>query len=171
MRAWPSSGVWAEEAQAEAHIEHVAHVCDAGGVKAQRLVESIRTLPSPKQGASDRGTTRVAHGDVARREGRISSARGVRAWPSSGVWAQKAQAEAHPEHVAHACDAGGVKAQRLVESIRTLPSPKQGASDRGTTRVAHGDVARREGRISSARGVRVWPSSGVGADGAGGSAQ
>ena len=48
---------------------------------------------------------------------------------------------------------------------------QKGASDRGTTRVAHGDVAQREGRISTARSVRVWPSSGVGAEEpAGGSA-
>ena len=70
-------------------------------------------------------------GDVAQqREGRISSARGVRVWPSAGVGAEGAQAEAHLEHVAHARDPGGVKAQRLVESIRTLPSPK-GAQERG----------------------------------------
>eukprot|EP00964_Phaeocystis_antarctica_P156839 scaffold126765_cov45-Phaeocystis_antarctica.AAC.1 len=43
---------------------------------------------------------------------------------------QKAQAEAHPEHEAHVCDAGGVEAQRLVESSRILPSPK-GAPDKG----------------------------------------
>jgi hypothetical protein len=43
---------------------------------------------------------------------------------------QKAQAKAHSEHVAHACDAGGVKAQRMVESIRTLPSPKGGIRQR-----------------------------------------
>ena len=33
-----------------AHIEHVAHVCDAGGVEAQRLVEHLRALPSRKVG-------------------------------------------------------------------------------------------------------------------------
>jgi hypothetical protein len=33
-----------------AHVEHGAHVCDAGGVKAQRLVESIRTLPRVERG-------------------------------------------------------------------------------------------------------------------------
>ena len=66
----------------------------------------------------------------AQREGRISSARGVRVWPSSGVGAEEAQTEAHLEHVAHVYDAGGVKAQRLVESIRTLPSPKAGIRQR-----------------------------------------
>eukprot|EP00964_Phaeocystis_antarctica_P059035 scaffold35033_cov54-Phaeocystis_antarctica.AAC.2 len=32
-------------ARGEAHVEHVAHVCDAGGVEAQRLVERPRLLP------------------------------------------------------------------------------------------------------------------------------
>jgi hypothetical protein len=50
-------------AQAGAHREHSAHVCDAGCVKAQRLVESICILPSPK-GASDTGKC-VWYGDVA----------------------------------------------------------------------------------------------------------
>jgi len=156
-----------QKAQAEAHGEHPAHARDSGGVKAQRLVESTRTLPSPK-GASVKGK-RVWHRDVARSEGRISSARGVCVWPSSGVCGQKAQAEAHMKHVAHACDAGGIKAQRLVESSRSLPSSK-GAPVRGK-RVWHGDVAQREGRISSARGVRLAQLGSVGAEGAGGSAQ
>ena len=78
------------------------------------------------------------HGDVAQRVGKISSARGVRVWPSSGVGAGEAQAEAHMEHCVHGCDAGGVKTQRLVESIRKLPSPK-GATDRGR-RVWHAEV-------------------------------
>jgi hypothetical protein len=111
------------------------------------------------------------HEEVAQREGHISSARSVRVWPTvRECVGRRRQVEAHPEHAVHVCDAGGVKAQRLAESIRTLPSPK-GASDKGTTRVAHGDVAQREGRISTARSVRVWPSSGVGAEEpAGGSA-
>eukprot|EP00964_Phaeocystis_antarctica_P058049 scaffold34414_cov60-Phaeocystis_antarctica.AAC.4 len=33
---------------------------------------------------------------------------------------------AHPEHVAHVCDAGRVEAQRLVERRRVLPSRKEG---------------------------------------------
>ena len=92
-----------------------------------------------KGGTSDKGTTRVARRDVAQRKGQISSARGVRVCGPAREWAggQKAQAEAHSEHAHHVCDAGGVKAQRLVESLRTLPSPK-GATDRGTTRMACG---------------------------------
>ena len=33
-----------------AHLKHVRHVSDAGRVEAQRLVERIRVLPSPKRG-------------------------------------------------------------------------------------------------------------------------
>eukprot|EP00964_Phaeocystis_antarctica_P071426 scaffold43576_cov55-Phaeocystis_antarctica.AAC.5 len=82
---------------------------------------------------------------------------------------QKPQAEAHPEHSVHGCDAGGVEGQRLVESSRTLPSPK-GAPDEGR-HAWHRDGTERAGRISSARGVRVWPGSGVWAEAAGGRAQ
>jgi hypothetical protein len=232
VRVWPSSGVGAEEAQAEAHIEHEAHVCDAGGVKAQRLVESTRKLPSPKGGIRQRddacGTRsrrcgkrrwkgesaahaacvwptarecrgrrrrrkrtsnmlrmavtlevsklsgwlkacarcrvqrehpiegrRVWHGEEMAQRGKGESAAHVacvRVWPSSGVGAEGAGGSAHLEHGAHVCDAGGVKAQRLVESIRILPCPK-GTSDRGTTRVAHGDVAHR-GKGESAAHTR-----------------
>jgi hypothetical protein len=198
QRSWRACGPAREcgqKAQAEAHKKHQAHVRDAGGVKAQRLVESIRPLPSPK-GASD-GGKRVARrcgtegranqqhgclaqlGSVGRRRRRKrtlnmplmsvtlevsklsgwlkalapcrvqrghpmeGNACGTEMWHSrrkgeSAAWVfgparecgQKAQAEAHIEHAAHGCDAGGVKAQRLVESIRVLPSPK-GTSVRG----------------------------------------
>ena len=37
-----------------AHREHVAHVCDAGRVQAQWLVERICVLPSPR-GSMERG--------------------------------------------------------------------------------------------------------------------
>jgi hypothetical protein len=33
-----------------AHVEHVAHVRDLGGVEAQRLVERPRALPSRREG-------------------------------------------------------------------------------------------------------------------------
>ena len=33
-----------------AHVKHVVHVSEAGGVEAQRLVERNRVLPSPKGG-------------------------------------------------------------------------------------------------------------------------
>ena len=38
-----------DRARAEAHIEHGAHVRDAGGVETQRLVERRRTLPSAER--------------------------------------------------------------------------------------------------------------------------
>jgi hypothetical protein len=171
---WPSSGVPGQKAQAEAHLEHVAHVCDAGGVKAQRLVESIRTLPRVQKGATDRGTTRVARRCGTQREGRISSARGVRVCGPAREWGQKAQAEAHSEHCVHVCDAGGVKAQRLVESIRLLPRVQRGHIRQrddacGTERCGTKERANQQ----RTRRARVWPSSGVGrgAEGAGGSAQ
>jgi hypothetical protein len=153
-----SSSECGQKAQAEAHIEHSAHGCDAGGVKAQRLVERHRSLPSPR-GATDRGKTRGTEMWHTEREGR-NTQRARRARGPARECGQKAQAEAqaeaHIEHSAHGCDAGGVKAQQLVESSRTLPSPK-GASDRGK-RVARKCGTQREGRISSsARGVCAWP--------------
>ena len=51
-----------------AHFEHGAHVRDAGRIEAQRLVERVRTLPSPrKEGACDVGRGVRA----GRRKGRI----------------------------------------------------------------------------------------------------
>jgi hypothetical protein len=48
-----------------AHLEHALHVRDHGGVKAQRLVEGVRVLPSRKGGAhAMRGEVRAG-----RREG------------------------------------------------------------------------------------------------------
>ena len=38
-------------ARGGAHVEHVAYVCDAGGVEAQRLVERPRVLPRVKRRA------------------------------------------------------------------------------------------------------------------------
>jgi hypothetical protein len=160
---WPTaytSGSYSEHrTQAEAHPEYGAHVHDAGGVKAQRLIESSRILPSPK-GAPVRGR-RVWHGDVAQREGRISSARGVRVWPSSGVCGQKAQAEAHMKHVAHVCDSGGIEAQRLVESSRSLPGSKGSSATHGNARHAKMWHRGREESAAHTRCVRVWLSSGV----------
>jgi len=163
-----SSSECGQKAQAGAHSKHVDHVCDAGGIKAQRLVESIRTLPSPK-GAPDRVKTRGMR--RCGTEGRANQQqRTRRACGLARECGQKAQAEAHSEHVAHVSDAGGIKAQRLVESSRILPSP-EGAHPTEWKRVARRRCGtQREGRIySSARGVRVWLSSGVWAEGAGGS--
>jgi hypothetical protein len=45
----PTQGLGAKGTR-RAHVEHVAHVCDAGGVEAQRLVEGRRVLPSRREG-------------------------------------------------------------------------------------------------------------------------
>ena len=44
------TGEWVAWAGAEPHVKHVLHVCDAGRVETQRLVERRRRLPSPKGG-------------------------------------------------------------------------------------------------------------------------
>ena len=71
-----------------AHVEHVAHVRDAGRVEAQRLVERRRALPSRKEGvrcgarcgpgAGGRGPA-AAHERHAREEGLAVKAGGARA--------------------------------------------------------------------------------------------
>ena len=83
MRVWPSSVVWAQNAQAEAHIEHEAHVRDAGGVKAQRLVESIRILPSPKGGHPSEGNACGTEMWHSRGKGE-SAAHAACVWPQLG---------------------------------------------------------------------------------------
>ena len=45
----PGQGLGAKGTRG-AHVEHGAHGCDAGGVKAQRLVEGRRVLPSRREG-------------------------------------------------------------------------------------------------------------------------
>eukprot|EP00964_Phaeocystis_antarctica_P048466 scaffold28065_cov57-Phaeocystis_antarctica.AAC.3 len=71
-----------------AHVEHVAHVRDAGRVEAQRLVERPRKLPSRKEGvrcgarcgpgAGGRGPA-AAHTWHVREEGPAVKAEGARA--------------------------------------------------------------------------------------------
>eukprot|EP00964_Phaeocystis_antarctica_P029016 scaffold16341_cov57-Phaeocystis_antarctica.AAC.3 len=78
--------------QGGCRVEHGLHVCDAGGVKAQRLVERRRNVEH------------VAHVCDA---GRVEAQRLVERQRAS-------------EHVAHARDAGGVEAQRLVERPRVV---------------------------------------------------
>ena len=121
-----------QTAQAEAHIEHGAHVCDAGGVKAQRLVESIRSLPSPKGASETQGN--ACGTELWHRGKGESAARAACVCGPARECGQKAQAEAHVEHLRHACDAGGVKAQRLVESIRSLPGSKGTSATHGNAR-------------------------------------
>eukprot|EP00964_Phaeocystis_antarctica_P041072 scaffold23483_cov58-Phaeocystis_antarctica.AAC.2 len=98
-------------ARGGAHVEQVAHVRDAGGVEAQRLVERRRCLPRVEITTCDagRGADRQAGGG-----GR-----------------PRARGGAHPEHVAHVRDAGGVEAQRLVERRRVLPRVERRACDAG----------------------------------------
>jgi len=45
----PTQGLGAKGTRG-AHVEHVAHVRDAGGVEAQRPVEGVRLLPSRREG-------------------------------------------------------------------------------------------------------------------------
>ena len=75
-----------------AHAEHAAHVCDARGVKTQRLVERRRALPRIERRAYD------AWRDAGR-----------------GLGGAQGMGGSHVEHVAHVFDAGCVKSQRLVE--------------------------------------------------------
>ena len=51
MLQW-TSGAWHA---CSAHRKHAVHVCDAGRVEAQRLVERVRGLPSRKGGRAKRG--------------------------------------------------------------------------------------------------------------------
>ena len=51
-------------------------------------------------------------------------------------------AGAHPKHEVHGCDPGRVEAQRLVESLRVLPSRREGTYDAGRPRWG-GMVGRR----------------------------
>jgi len=122
-----------------AHAEHVDHGRDAGGVEAQRLVEGQRVLPSRGEGM------RCGGGEVrAGRRKRLGCGGGTQeAWtgPDSRLGA-KGTRGAHGEHVAHGRDAGGVKAQRLVEGPRALPSRREGmrCGGRGASREAGGSV-------------------------------
>jgi len=97
-------------------------------------------------------------GDVAHREGANQHRpRGARVWPCSGVWAERRRREAHIEHVVHVCDAGGVKAQRLVESMQFLPSPKgaPNMSEGNAWRVAQRCGTEGKGESRSTRSVCV----------------
>eukprot|EP00964_Phaeocystis_antarctica_P069685 scaffold42367_cov61-Phaeocystis_antarctica.AAC.5 len=103
-----------------AHVEHVAHVCDAGRVESQRLVERRRVLPSRERvGHTTRGEVRAgrrkALGDnrAGRRRARIYRL---------GADARRG----HLEHGGHRGDAGRIEAQRLVERPCVLPSRNEG---------------------------------------------
>jgi hypothetical protein len=109
-----------------AHREHVVHGRDAGGVEAQRLVEGRRVLPSRREGMrfrGERGASREAGGPVVC-GGTQETCTGKR--PVSRLGGQGHARRAHQEHLAHGRDAGGVKAQWLVEGQRALPSQREG---------------------------------------------
>ena len=106
-----------------AHVEHVGHVRDLGGVEAQRLVERVRALPSRKEGM--RCGARCGPG--GRREGvgrEVAQAACTGKARLKAVGGQGTRG-AHPEHGVHVSDLGRVEAQRLVEP-RLLPSRWEG---------------------------------------------
>ena len=108
-----------------AHAEHDAHVRDLGGVEAQRLVERRRFLPSRREGHAMRARARCALG--SRRACGAAAAQAACTGEArlKAVGGQGTRG-AHVEHVVHARDLGGVKAQRLVELVRFLPSRREG---------------------------------------------
>jgi len=120
----PTQGLGAKGTRG-AHVEHFGHGCDAGGVEAQRLVEGRRALPSRREGIRCGGERCEPGGGrawgVVAAHKRHARGKG----PTQGLGA-KGTRRAHPEHVAHGRDAGGVKAQRLVEGRRALPSRGEG---------------------------------------------
>jgi hypothetical protein len=78
------------------HVEHVVHACDLGGVKAQRLVEGVRGLPSRREGHTMRGEVRAGRREGVRRWRRKRHARGrpdsrllgarARAMRTANIW-------------------------------------------------------------------------------------
>ena len=121
--------------KADARCRVEGRACDAGGRGASREAGG--------PGVCGGGTTRGMHKDG----------------PTQGLGA-KGTRGAHVEHEAHGRDAGGVKAQRLVEGVRFLPSRRGGHAMRG------GEVraGRREG-LWWWRHARAWPDSRLGGQG------
>jgi len=126
----PTQGLGAEGMRG-AHGEHEAHVRDAGGVEAQRLVEGRRALPSRREGMRcGGGEVRAGWREGLGCGGGTTSGMHVEKGPTQGLGA-KGTRGAHVEHLGHGCDAGGVEAQRLVEGRRALPSRRGGYAMRG----------------------------------------
>ena len=140
-----------------AHPEHPVHVRDLGGVEAERLIER-RPLPSRREGHmpcdAGRGAGREAGGcGVATAQAACTGGR-----PDSRLGrAAGHKRRAHLEHPAHDRDLGGVKAQRLVERRRVLPSRREGHAMRGEVRagrVCGGRKRHARGRPDSRLGGR-----------------
>jgi len=117
----------------------------------------------------ERGASRVAGGPVVWWRHDKRHARGC--GPTQGLGA-KGTRGAHVEHLAHVRDAGGIKAQLLVEGRRELPSRREGmrcGGERGASREAggpgvwwrhtrgmHGEKARGKAWRPRARAERTW---------------
>ena len=149
-----------------AHVEHLVHGRDAGGVEAQRLVEHRRALPRVERRAY--GAGRGAGGGRWRFERRKVWAGkctwvgvGLRWRSSSSVHKEGKQGtgEVHRDHVAHVRDLGRVEAQRLVERPRPLPTRKEGTYDaeRGKRAGRREVAAAQAARTGWAREKGWWP--------------
>jgi len=55
----PTRGCWEPQGTRKAHVEHVVHVRNLGGVKAQQLIERRHRLPSRREGHAMRGEVRA----------------------------------------------------------------------------------------------------------------
>ena len=157
-----STGHWGRGTR-EAHRQHVAHVLDAGRVESQRLVERCCGLPSQKDGI--RCVARC--GPVDRRAAGDGGASSVQGRALYCRLEGRAREGAHVEHVAHVCDAGCVKTQRLVERPCVLPSRKEGI--RCGARCGPAD--RRAVGDGGASSVQGWARLQIGGQGMGRSAR
>ena len=141
-----------------AHVEHLAHVCDAGRVEAQRLVERPRALPRVE---------RRAYGVVHTQNNGRREAAGDRGASSRARLriGGRARGGAHLEHAGHGFDAGGVEAQRLVERPRALPRVARRAygAGRGCGPADGGDgVHSVQGRLDCRLGTeQAWSAHGT----------
>ena len=128
-----------------AHLKHAGHARDAGCVKAQRLVERSRVLPSRTEahggrhgGWEARGRVRVVWRCTQRaRRNRLDTGATARA------------RGAHIKHAGHGRDAGRVEAQQLVERSRALPSHTEAHGGR------HGGLGGARARGSGGRARRA----------------
>ena len=109
-----------------AHVKRPAHVRDAGGVPAQRLVEGPRVLSrvSSRVHTCGAGCERAV-GARGRRRAIAACTQHARMGESERLCTIEGQCTgraAHHKHVSYVCDAGGVPGQRLVERVRVLPA-------------------------------------------------